>query len=105
MIRRPPRSTLFPYTTLFRSSESFPEYSRSNVTGNQCCLDGYGSGAAHRIDQVTLSAPARHQYHPCGKYFVQWSFHCFLTVAATVERFSRRVERQRTGSLRNVNIQ
>src|SRR3712207_8128696 len=92
MIRRPPRSTLFPYTTLFRSSESFPEYSRSNVTGNQCCLDGYGSGAAHRIDQVTLSAPARHQYHPCGKYFVQWSFHCFLTVAATVERFSRSEE-------------
>src|SRR3712207_6970314 len=24
MIRRPPRSTLFPYTTLFRSSESVP---------------------------------------------------------------------------------
>src|SRR3712207_7644516 len=24
MIRRPPRSTLFPYTTLFRSSTSFP---------------------------------------------------------------------------------
>src|SRR5258705_7960836 len=24
MIRRPPRSTLFPYTTLFRSSSTFP---------------------------------------------------------------------------------
>src|SRR5258707_2916663 len=24
MIRRPPRSTLFPYTTLFRSSPSYP---------------------------------------------------------------------------------
>src|SRR5258705_9860836 len=24
MIRRPPRSTLFPYTTLFRSSEQYP---------------------------------------------------------------------------------
>src|SRR5205807_4222174 len=24
MIRRPPRSTLFPYTTLFRSQETFP---------------------------------------------------------------------------------
>src|SRR5258705_4508175 len=24
MIRRPPRSTLFPYTTLFRSEDSFP---------------------------------------------------------------------------------
>src|SRR5256885_3873797 len=29
MIRRPPRSTLFPYTTLFRSAESeFPQHSR-----------------------------------------------------------------------------
>src|SRR3712207_7630730 len=26
MIRRPPRSTLFPYTTLFRSWEAFPDF-------------------------------------------------------------------------------
>src|SRR5258708_30062079 len=26
MIRRPPRSTLFPYTTLFRSKAEFPRY-------------------------------------------------------------------------------
>src|SRR5438874_9376838 len=30
MIRRPPRSTLFPYTTLFRSSESARMRSRSS---------------------------------------------------------------------------
>src|SRR2546422_3426101 len=29
MIRRPPRSTLFPYTTLFRSALSFPSKSSS----------------------------------------------------------------------------
>src|SRR5256885_10514001 len=29
MIRRPPRSTLFPYTTLFRSAVSLSEYSRA----------------------------------------------------------------------------
>src|SRR5260221_10904722 len=29
MIRRPPRSTLFPYTTLFRSSSAFPSPSPS----------------------------------------------------------------------------
>src|SRR3712207_6991070 len=28
MIRRPPRSTLFPYTTLFRSQETFAERGR-----------------------------------------------------------------------------
>src|SRR3712207_7836213 len=29
MIRRPPRSTLFPYTTLFRSAEELPEHPRA----------------------------------------------------------------------------
>src|SRR3712207_7149346 len=31
MIRRPPRSTLFPYTTLFRSNASFPPEATSNT--------------------------------------------------------------------------
>src|SRR3712207_9368019 len=31
MIRRPPRSTLFPYTTLFRSGEKMPEDEYENV--------------------------------------------------------------------------
>src|SRR5260370_3327829 len=35
MIRRPPRSTLFPYTTLFRSPLVFlPEIAHSGVTGD-----------------------------------------------------------------------
>src|SRR2546422_8460886 len=37
MIRRPPRSTLFPYTTLFRSDSSRPPFSMAipppNITG------------------------------------------------------------------------
>src|SRR2546430_8886913 len=36
MIRRPPRSTLFPYTTLFRSSGSSPT-TPSPTTGTSCC--------------------------------------------------------------------
>src|SRR5258708_16476406 len=35
MIRRPPRSTLFPYTTLFRSTPSVPEkFTLNQVLGN-----------------------------------------------------------------------
>src|SRR3989442_11939603 len=33
MIRRPPRSTLFPYTTLFRSMEGLPGLTVSDVRG------------------------------------------------------------------------
>src|ERR1043166_6855631 len=34
MIRRPPRSTLFPYTTLFRSGRTMPPRPRSKITGS-----------------------------------------------------------------------
>src|SRR5256885_6921003 len=34
MIRRPPRSTLFPYTTLFRSDQANGRIAISPVTGN-----------------------------------------------------------------------
>src|SRR5256885_13182809 len=33
MIRRPPRSTLFPYTTLFRSLAGAPAWTRLDVAG------------------------------------------------------------------------
>src|SRR5438067_10897938 len=47
MIRRPPRSTLFPYTTLFRSrpkcsakiSSRFPESSRNSTNRASCVGD------------------------------------------------------------------
>src|SRR3712207_6869093 len=35
MIRRPPRSTLFPYTTLFRSRQAHREV-RQGMCGNHC---------------------------------------------------------------------
>src|ERR1039458_9798174 len=34
MIRRPPRSTLFPYTTLFRSRTKRTDYNTENTAGN-----------------------------------------------------------------------
>src|SRR3712207_7602033 len=51
MIRRPPRSTLFPYTTLFRSVSTYtslPDALRQLAdTGNQlaCVIDEYGGFA------------------------------------------------------------
>src|SRR5689334_24693752 len=35
MIRRPPRSTLFPYTTLFRSEDEILNYIEGNLTPEQ----------------------------------------------------------------------
>src|SRR5947207_12358206 len=36
MIRRPPRSTLFPYTTLFRSSPASLDYVRTSSPSQRC---------------------------------------------------------------------
>src|SRR5260221_13634031 len=56
MIRRPPRSTLFPYTTLFRSKEvldlSGPIAAEMNLGAaadcEACLRRGAGEAAAHR---------------------------------------------------------
>src|SRR3712207_7071794 len=69
MIRRPPRSTLFPYTTLFRSEEntshSFfpaPKYNlgqsgRCRRAASSLCISGI------RISQRQMGKPLRSEEH------------------------------------------
>src|SRR5260370_5945442 len=47
MIRRPPRSTLFPYTTLFRSAEGFHD-----AAGVVASTHGHAAGAGDLEDGV-----------------------------------------------------
>src|SRR3712207_6849443 len=58
MIRRPPRSTLFPYTTLFRSR-----------TGGSTGADGEGSSPrpASATPPVPRSSPRRHRSSPAPR--------------------------------------
>src|SRR3712207_6858352 len=47
MIRRPPRSTLFPYTTLFRSSAGFDTFEGDPIGAFRLTTAGFGRiGAA-----------------------------------------------------------
>src|SRR3712207_7430216 len=57
MIRRPPRSTLFPYTTLFRSSTSVRRLLPTRCT---CASPGYrgGYGNGARAPRVLHGPPA-----------------------------------------------
>src|SRR3712207_7321685 len=77
MIRRPPRSTLFPYTTLFRSE---PEVARARVAvlhrlredghdavGGRVVVPGAGAGQVrhlHRSEEHTSELQSR-QYLVC----------------------------------------
>src|SRR3989440_5035871 len=65
MIRRPPRSTLFPYTTLFRSPlEQLPEVAREGAQVAQVDMrrvDPVLPGPAHRlVDGAIGRAPPDH---------------------------------------------
>src|SRR3712207_8138233 len=62
MIRRPPRSTLFPYTTLFRSPErvgsTFPPFGTDagrDISVRRVCREG---GGGHRAERGCRPAAA-----------------------------------------------
>src|SRR2546421_9518993 len=55
MIRRPPRSTLFPYTTLFRS--------RASVARVSWIMPECGSFAGSRREATTTSSATRSEEH------------------------------------------
>src|SRR2546422_6490260 len=63
MIRRPPRSTLFPYTTLFRSAEAMPaeKYSWRPGEGVRSVGEVYAHivGANYRSEEHTSELQSR----------------------------------------------
>src|SRR3712207_8686526 len=71
MIRRPPRSTLFPYTTLFRSTASQPSERASCTPSTMLLASGSGSMSLKRTygieafssAWVTLSTTPRSEEH------------------------------------------
>src|SRR5256885_10555027 len=52
MIRRPPRSTLFPYTTLFRSPDRLP----AGAGGLQCVCAGHREGRGQDRKSTRLNS-------------------------------------------------
>src|SRR3712207_8038319 len=70
MIRRPPRSTLFPYTTLFRSMDGISQVKMLDHSGNIGCIVihvmtvAHLRGAAMRSEEHTSELQSR-QYLVC----------------------------------------
>src|SRR3712207_7291683 len=67
MIRRPPRSTLFPYTTLFRSAARHPEEEEVQ-DGEEAELQCDGDGVEHPVCDYsttnrTSTVPRRSEEH------------------------------------------
>src|SRR5260370_7530143 len=54
MIRRPPRSTLFPYTTLFRSSTTLPSAGSFAVVAAVLVIVRFGSWSTFTVAEADL---------------------------------------------------
>src|SRR5256884_934038 len=61
MIRRPPRSTLFPYTTLFRSAHGTGNYAQLRKPAEQLCLDCHGPLSPNGPRAATLEEHTHHK--------------------------------------------
>src|SRR2546422_5489898 len=64
MIRRPPRSTLFPYTTLFRSSRRYRARPWRRVSPSACSFSVHAAEASAALDRtVSHREGARSEEH------------------------------------------
>src|SRR3712207_7647028 len=57
MMRRPPRSTLLPYTTLFRSQKDRPPSRRSSTASVPSTPPGSGRSSPSRLSPLTTHSP------------------------------------------------
>src|ERR1043166_2510861 len=75
MIRRPPRSTLFPYTTLFRSpSANLAARSRNTTSGRRstkCLPENPSRIPVHKPSDVTFRGEIDHD--PCREHSFYFS--------------------------------
>src|SRR3712207_8408735 len=66
MIRRPPRSTLFPYTTLFRSKKAFHVYASKSLRPCSSAVASFGSTGERVLVMVAIAftfSPSRSEEH------------------------------------------
>src|SRR2546427_6862597 len=63
MIRRPPRSTLFPYTTLFRSHGAFPQGNLNMFGFNRLRISGRVDARTFEAVKKARTSPSRSEEH------------------------------------------
>src|SRR3989475_8534221 len=71
MIRRPPRSTLFPYTTLFRSKPGPMRTPEGKTVGEHIGLSFYTIGQRKGVGIGGLKDSAGRPWYVCGKDFAK----------------------------------
>src|SRR2546421_11832985 len=91
MIRRPPRSTLFPYTTLFRSRPAFPadEIERQRKSRLSTIAESREHGGA--LADVALARALYGPAHPYGNSAIGTEASVMRIAEADLDRKSTRL--------------
>src|SRR2546430_13038811 len=91
MIRRPPRSTLFPYTTLFRSKNRpvmFWIHGGGFTAGNAIEQDGYSGENFSRLDRKSTRLNSSHSQ-------ISYAVFCLKKKKNTKNRYTTAINRTR----------
>src|SRR2546422_1229187 len=88
MIRRPPRSTLFPYTTLFRSRARTPR--RIAAADSSCCRCGVRSTSSRRSEEHTSELQSR--LHLVCRLLLEKKKKTMTHITHTLDNKSQRTE-------------
>src|SRR3989442_14896535 len=101
MIRRPPRSTLFPYTTLFRSGLRLNTIGQTPKPVEKAYLgaDVVQEGDRLMVRRVYAGSPAYEQGLNSGDQIV-----AFNNLRATKDFFDARIAEKHPGDLVNISI-
>src|SRR6266436_8346359 len=88
MIRRPPRSTLFPYTTLFRSAES-------GLDGSDTAKIWLGRSAASWPDRKSTRLNSSHGYTSYAVFCLKKKIEIILAlIRALLRRFASQAKNE-----------
>src|SRR3989475_10615271 len=96
MIRRPPRSTLFPYTTLFRSllERKAATQARGDVSRHEDSFHQDRAASAHGIEQCLLRGPPGQAQDARSQVLSERRLAARLAQPTLEQRLARRVEVQ-----------
>src|SRR2546429_6933024 len=90
MIRRPPRSTLFPYTTLFRSSLARELILRPSGLDDGRLDRIFGEVLTHSVDFADLYLDRKSTRLNSSHGYISYAVFCLKKKKNTIQRYSRR---------------